>query len=228
MKAMDLFVRAKASDRDNYSLLKRCIEFGWDGLAWSQTILGKNGVRSTVAPKKLVDLTPADMTAALGLRAMVVDPSEQLQFRQYNRLHMVVDDVADAQVLSAGNEQFKAFDILSAQPGNGQVFAYLCKTADVDIISIDFSHRVSFPLAKKLVPLPSAPPTLPFDLTACRSMQPSSEGFTSRSSMPQRWGPAAARTCSPGPRTSSSSSEGDISSYPAELTARPQCAARWT
>jgi ribonuclease P/MRP protein subunit RPP1 len=57
----------------------------------------------------------------------------------------------DAQSLTIGNETLKNFDIIAVCPGNIKVFAYLCKTAEIDIISLDFTHRLPFGLNKKLI-----------------------------------------------------------------------------
>ena len=73
------------------------------------------------------------------------------RLKQLNRLSLTVDAISEAQTITSGNEYCKKFDILSVCPGNAKVFAYLCKTAEIDIISIDFSHKISFPLKKKLV-----------------------------------------------------------------------------
>eukprot|EP00981_Chlorochromonas_danica_P011888 scaffold4338_cov183-Ochromonas_danica.AAC.12 len=151
---MDLCVKARSSEKESYAIVRRCIELGWDSLAWTQTLLGKSGAK-TISPRKCpVAVSPADLKASLAMRSLLVGSSPSLSsssFPQYSRLNVVVDDVADAQILSAGSDQFKHFDLLSATPGNGQVFAFLCKTADIDIISLDFSHRLSFPMNKKMV-----------------------------------------------------------------------------
>lgn len=150
---MDLFVKAKSNEKESYNIVKRMIELGWEGMAWTHTVLGKGGIKVHVQPRTPIGLTAIDAKAASMLRSLAVPSSSDtnIQFKQFNRLNVVVDDIADAQTLSAGNEQFKHFDILSATPGNLQVFTHLCKLADVDIIHIDFTHKTSFPLQKKLV-----------------------------------------------------------------------------
>ncbi len=62
-----------------------------------------------------------------------------------------MDELVDCQSLTAGNEYLKTFDIVAVCPGNSKVFSYLCKTAEIDMISIDFTHKVPFTLNKKLV-----------------------------------------------------------------------------
>lgn len=148
---MDLCLKVRGSEKENYASFKRCVEFGWEAIAWTQTVLAKSGAKNSVQPRKSLQLAASDIISANALREMVIDPSEPFRFTQYNRLNVIVDDIADAQILNQGNDQFKAFDLLSATPGNGPVFAFLCKTADIDIISIDFAHKVPFSITKKLV-----------------------------------------------------------------------------
>jgi RNase P/RNase MRP subunit p30 len=71
--------------------------------------------------------------------------------RLLSRLHITIDDVNDTQSLTAQNETLQRFDIISVCPGNAQVFTSLCRSADIDIISLDFTHKVSFPLNKKII-----------------------------------------------------------------------------
>ena len=150
---MDVFIKVKSNEKESSAVVKRMIELGWDGMAWTQTVLGKGGIKVHVQPRTTLELTAIDKKGASVMRSLAVPSScsNNFQFKQLNRLNVVVDDIADAQTLSAGNEQFKHFDILSATPGNLQVFTHLCKLADVDIIHIDFTHKTSFPLQKKLV-----------------------------------------------------------------------------
>lgn len=57
----------------------------------------------------------------------------------------------DAQCLTSSNPQLKVFDIVSVCPGNQKVFNYLCKTAEIDVICFDFTHRLPFNIDKKMV-----------------------------------------------------------------------------
>jgi ribonuclease P/MRP protein subunit RPP1 len=76
---------------------------------------------------------------------------QKLKLRQLNRLSVTLDDLADAQSLTIGNEVVQMFDVIAATPGNAKVFAYLCKTADIDIITLDLGRRIPFQLNKKLI-----------------------------------------------------------------------------
>ena len=59
--------------------------------------------------------------------------------------------MADANAISTGNDAIRAFDVVAIVPGNQKIFAYACQTAEVDIISLDLTHRLPFALNKKLI-----------------------------------------------------------------------------
>lgn len=79
-------------------------------------------------------------------------------FKQYSRVTLVVDDATDAQALTTGNAALMRFDIVAASPRSLSAFLHLCKQADVDIISLDFSHRMPFHIDQKHVRLCSVLP----------------------------------------------------------------------
>ena len=92
---------------------------------------------------------------SIRLRRGLIVPQEPpltpTTLRQLSRLTVSVEDVTEAQQLTASNDTLQQFDIIAATPGNIKVFAHLCKQSDIDIICLDFTHRQSFPINKKLV-----------------------------------------------------------------------------
>jgi hypothetical protein len=175
---MDLCVKLKTNtqDRELGWFVKRVVELGWSAIAWNQTVLAKAGQKCTTRPHTEVLLPLPDVQSALLNRVLVkrnattsqnlsgsdlpTDPLDlQLsggkvsvpQFTQYNRITFTVDEVIDASMLTSTNDALKSFDIVAASTNDGKVFAYLCKVAEIDIISLDFTHRIPFPLNKKLV-----------------------------------------------------------------------------
>ena len=174
----DMNVRARATrDRERQLIVKRALELGWDAICWSTAITGKLTAQCKPAPA--VELDVMKRREALQQRALVdfampltvgessngsISSSSSSRssssdsnsarlpaLRQLSRLSVTLDEVADAQSLTIGNEVVRQFDVISACPGNAKVFAFLCKTADVDIISLDLSRRLPFSLNKKLV-----------------------------------------------------------------------------
>jgi hypothetical protein len=163
----DLQLRAK--EKDSKALLKRCIELGWDCVAWTTAVTGK-ATGNHVKPQPSVTLEPALLRDAAGLRALALPlsstapsssssssssasapPPPTPGLRQLTRLTVTVDDVGDAQSLQTSNPLLGQFDLVVARPGNAKVFAHLCKHADVDMITLDFTHRLPFSLNKKLL-----------------------------------------------------------------------------
>jgi RNase P/RNase MRP subunit p30 len=70
-----------------------------------------------------------------------------------SRITIAIDDMHDVQSLTvtSSNEYLKSFDIIAICPGTQQILTHLCKESDVDIICLDFTHRLTFSLNKKLV-----------------------------------------------------------------------------
>jgi RNase P/RNase MRP subunit p30 len=146
----DLNVKWKAAKpKENTELVKQLLKLGWSTSAWTTSNFGKLGAKSQKLSNTLC-LDATDVRDCLKYRG-VVSKDELAEVRQLSRITVTIDEVVDAQALTAGNETLKAFDIVAACPGNAAVFAYLCKTAQVDIISIDFRRKVSFPMIKKQV-----------------------------------------------------------------------------
>lgn len=72
-------------------------------------------------------------------------------FKQYTRITVIADDATDAQNLTTANAALMNFDIVASSPRSLSAFLHLCKQADVDIISLDFSHRMTFHIDQKHV-----------------------------------------------------------------------------
>jgi len=145
-------------------MVKRVYELGYDVMAWTTAHHGK--VTMQVKPIKAMPLDMISRREALQTRALTMaSPSEAASVgagtlqppcdteavRQLSRLSLTVDELVDAQTLTVGNEALGQFDIVSVTPGNAKVFSYLCKSAEIDLISLDSSHKLPFALNKKLI-----------------------------------------------------------------------------
>jgi RNase P/RNase MRP subunit p30 len=152
---MDLNIKAKISSegKERLAIIRKIAELGWDSIAWNQVALGKASQRTMVKPKEPVQLTTVDIAEIMKSRCLISESSLS-EIKQYNRITMVVDDIADAQGITANNDHLRSFDIVAAQPGNAKVFAHICKSADVDIICFDFTRRIPFQINKKIVSSP--------------------------------------------------------------------------
>lgn len=146
----DLNLKWKPSrSKENMDMVKALSKLGWSTVAWNTNTFGK--LTASVKPPSPVSLEPLDAKECLKYRSLVCGLSTTADIVQLNRLTVTLDEVVDAQALTAGNEMLKAFDIIAASPGNAAVFAHLCKSAQVDIITLDFSRRLPFPIIKKQV-----------------------------------------------------------------------------
>ena len=173
--------RAAGGERQQQQVVRRLVEMGWDCVAWNTTVVGKVGPgcarpvasvqldipqrRAALQLRALVDgkldlaqyqplpppPPPPPSSSSSSLGGGVASVLQKLKLRQLNRLSVTLDDLADAQSLTIGNEVVQMFDVIAATPGNAKVFAYLCKTADVDIITLDLGRRIPFQLNKKLI-----------------------------------------------------------------------------
>lgn len=121
---------------------------GYSTVVWNVAAFGK---LQQCKPLPEVVLTKLQLDAIRQRRGLAVPLEEKIELRQLSRLTVSVDDVTEAQQLTINNDVVKKFDIIAAVPSNGRAFAHLCKQCDIDIISLDLSHKQSFPISKKLL-----------------------------------------------------------------------------
>lgn len=164
----DLCVEPKNRVKDRQLILRRSYELGWDCIAWNVRASGKVNSSSIVHLKPVVDVSlDVIQLREAALKRRLVVPAGRYQsesqkakaseggvnlkaLRQVSRLTVYPGDVMDAQTLTLGNEALRKFDIVAACPVDGKVFSFLCTTAEVDIISLDWAHA-PFPFHKKLL-----------------------------------------------------------------------------
>ena len=156
---------APSREKERFRMLCKGVELGWDCVAWNVKTHGKVTASSGGGLKPFPDLAldVAQMRDSLKQRALVLGEkpglkskgAQQTSFastkaiRQMSRLTVALDEVIDAQTLTLGNEVLRKFDIIAATPGNAKVFAFLCNTAEIDLIALDFTHKLPFSLNKK-------------------------------------------------------------------------------
>jgi hypothetical protein len=148
---MNLNIKVKtSSERECLPITKRLIELGWEVVAWNQLCAASSSARHNLKPLPVFELPATEKLSALKQRSLCFE-SSSLEYRQLNRLTYMIDDVlTDGPSMASNYDINKQFDIIAAAPGNTKAFTYLCKEADIDIISIDLSRK-TFPLNKKLV-----------------------------------------------------------------------------
>uniref|UniRef100_A0A7S0SUW2 Uncharacterized protein n=1 Tax=Chromulina nebulosa TaxID=96789 RepID=A0A7S0SUW2_9STRA len=148
----DLNVKHKfTNEKERKNIIKRLIEFGWDYVAWNTTANGKVNINEN-RPAPKIELDQTFINSTLKQRSLLLQSNDKLiAFKQYTRITLTIDELSDAQLLTTSNESIRNFDIVAVCPGNVVVFNYLCKQADIDIISLDFSRYINFLINKKLV-----------------------------------------------------------------------------
>ncbi len=144
----DLNLKPRNSEKERNVLIKRVFESGWDTIAWNTVLTGKVNTQSKVI--KSIHLSQLELSESKTWRSLVTS-NQTAHVQQYNRITITIDELVDAQQLTSGNEYLRLFDIVAVCPGNAKIFSFLCKTAQIDIISINFSHKIPFTLNKKLV-----------------------------------------------------------------------------
>lgn len=145
------FKLRSVKDKEKEQIIKRYYELGWNCIAFTTSVIGKiEGHQSNYKPIKPT-ITNVQTRDSNLLRSLATSKSSASEVRQMSRISITIDDMADAQSLTTGNEFLRNFDIVSVCPGNPKIFSYLCKTADIDIITLDFTRKISFSINKKLI-----------------------------------------------------------------------------
>lgn len=73
-------------------------------------------------------------------------PGRRPDFSQYSRLTIVMDNPQHNLGINTSNEIIRSYDFVAIQPENERMFQVACTNLDVDMISLDMSQRLSFPL----------------------------------------------------------------------------------
>jgi len=149
---IDCNVKFKQNRRDHVDVAKNMLALGWEAAVWNNVIVGKltsQNHKLMQSSSQQVVLEPVEVKECVRLRKIVAKDGID-SIKHYNRLTSIIDDVMDIQ-LNTNNPSSKLYDIIAVCPGNQQVFSHLCKSAPIDLISIDFTHRVPFPTNKALL-----------------------------------------------------------------------------
>lgn len=64
----------------------------------------------------------------------------------FTRLNLILQDPQQNYGINSLNEVIKSYDLISVQPETEKMFNVACTSLDIDIISIDMTSRIPFPL----------------------------------------------------------------------------------
>ncbi|CEO97397.1 unnamed protein product (mitochondrion) [Plasmodiophora brassicae] len=96
---------------------------GFDGVAVNEIVSGK-------------------VTAACRIKPVAVAGT----LKQKTRLTVVLSDSNQISSLSSGNHFLKSYDIVAFRPTTDKLFQQCCMSLDCDIIALDLSERLPFPI----------------------------------------------------------------------------------
>ncbi|KAF3329942.1 Ribonuclease P protein subunit p30 [Carex littledalei] len=136
------------------------LELGYSGAAYNLSLRGviSDRDRCAIAPFPLSSLLAAAPSLAASAsfhRRLLVsgngygDPA----FRQFSRVTVSVDTVAGAGSVGSTSAVLRGYDVVAVRPVSQSAFEHVCKFSEVDLISIDFSHKVPFRLRHQSVKL---------------------------------------------------------------------------
>ncbi|KFK27536.1 hypothetical protein AALP_AA8G396000 [Arabis alpina] len=137
-------------------LATKAMELGYVGIAHNRSIKGVMSDKDyctipLLTLGSLMKVAPR-LASSVGFHRDLLGVPRATPFRQYTRLTVNVDSVAQCHCLNSGNPVLKSYDIVAVRPLNQSTFDHVCQKAEVDVISIDFSDetlfRLSYPMVK--------------------------------------------------------------------------------
>ncbi|KAL9232559.1 hypothetical protein vseg_007658 [Gypsophila vaccaria] len=128
----------------------RAVELGYSGIAFNRTIKGpmsqSHGCTIPRFPLSSLLNLHVSLSARASFHRRLLGVPENVPFRQYTRLTVVVDSDAQSSALNSGNPVLKTYDLVAVRPSNQTLFDHACISAQVEIISIDFGKKLPFRL----------------------------------------------------------------------------------
>ncbi|KAK3206147.1 hypothetical protein Dsin_020193 [Dipteronia sinensis] len=133
----------------------KAMELGYTGIAYNRTIKGVMSDRDRcsiplLTLSSVLKIAPS-LSSSVAFRRDLLGVPHASPFRQYTRLTVCADTVAQCQVLNAGNPVLKTYDLIAVKPLNQSAFDHACEKAEVNIISINFAEKVPFRLKMPMI-----------------------------------------------------------------------------
>ncbi|GAA0172211.1 endoribonuclease [Lithospermum erythrorhizon] len=132
-------------------LSTQALSLGYTGVAYNHTIKGVisdlDKASITLFP---LHVSPSLNSSVLFNRKLLNVPTSK-PFRQYTRVTVVIANSLQGKKLREGEAFLNTYDLVAVRPLNQTTFELACQTAQVDIISIDFSYKLPFRLNKLMV-----------------------------------------------------------------------------
>ncbi|VVB16660.1 unnamed protein product [Arabis nemorensis] len=140
-------------------LSTKAMELGYVGIAHNRTIKGvmsdkDNCTIPLLTLGSLIKVAPR-LKSSVEFHRDLLSVPRATPFRQYTRLTVHVESIAQCHCLNSGNPVIKSYDIVAVRPLNQNTFDHVCEKAEVDLISIDFSDeklfRLNYPSVKAAI-----------------------------------------------------------------------------
>ncbi|KAK1589306.1 hypothetical protein Q3G72_032586 [Acer saccharum] len=156
------FLESSPSDKSSgthkatrVKIVIKAMELGYTGIAYNRTIKGVMSDRDRcsiplLTLSSVLKIAPS-LSSSVAFRRDLLGVPRASPFRQYTRLTVCADSVAQCQVLNAGNPVLKTYDLIAVKPLNQSAFDHACEKAEVDIISINFAEKVPFRLKLPMI-----------------------------------------------------------------------------
>ncbi|KAL9416082.1 hypothetical protein AB3S75_039304 [Citrus x aurantiifolia] len=133
----------------------KAMELGYTGVAYNRTMKGVMSDRDRcsiplLTLAALLKLAPS-LSASVNFHRDLLGVPRCSPFRQYTRLTVFADTIAQCQVLNSGNPVLKTYDLVAVRPLNQSAFDHACEKAEVDIISINFAEKLPFRLKLPMI-----------------------------------------------------------------------------
>jgi len=128
MKAFDLNVVWDAETKDQLpATLKALQDTGYYSVALNHIVEGK--LPKTKCPFGKIDF-----------------PGRKGTFSQYSRLTIIMDNPQNNLGINMNNEIIRSYDFIAIQPLNEKMFQIACTTLEIDIITLDMTSKLPFPI----------------------------------------------------------------------------------
>uniref|UniRef100_A0ACD5WQQ2 Uncharacterized protein n=1 Tax=Avena sativa TaxID=4498 RepID=A0ACD5WQQ2_AVESA len=152
----DLSLLPSSNPNSRLLAAARALELGYAAVALDHPHRGllADADRCRTAPFPVLSSLPLPSSASLH-RSRNGSPTYE-PFRQYTRITLSLDSIAAAASALAPSAArlLRTYDIVAVRPLNQATLDYLCQFAtEMDVISIDFSHKLPFRLKLAMVKL---------------------------------------------------------------------------
>jgi len=144
------------------SIVSVAQDLGFGGIALNHTVIGSfepkdakvlpdlKSEPTTPPPLSIITSTQQQQPSSSSSSSSS-SPAHTIPIKKYKRLTVVLNEVSQIGPLNSNQIITDNFDIVAVQPTDEKTFNAACATANVDIISLDVSTRLSFGLRPAIV-----------------------------------------------------------------------------